>query len=212
MREEGKVNRRWLLPAIRQSSFRCLFKTWNFINSKNCVSENIEIAYETLKGAWHMWKIDYGELLGRLELTRWIFSHVICPWNNRRRFKVSTHLLLVSWKPPSSRRILANRTALKNGTSIISSRLRSTQNLYFFFFIINAMPGAALGPSNVINKFKMMPLWWVDLLDEADFTRGFQTVPFFIDVASSAQQPRSTRENKITNWKTFALLFFFIAF
>lgn len=78
----------------------------------------------------------------------------------RKRWKLIfalTHRLLVSWKPPSSRRILANSTAFRNGTSIISSRFRSTSNLYFFFFIIKAMPGA-LGPSNVINKFKMMPL------------------------------------------------------
>lgn len=66
-----------------------------------------------------------------------------------------THLLLISWNPPSSSRILANSTAFKNGTSIISSRFKSTSNLYFFFFIINAIPGAL--PSKVINKLKLMP-------------------------------------------------------
>lgn len=74
----------------------------------------------------------------------------------RRKVEKATYRLLVSWKPPSSRRIFANSTAFRNGTSIISSRFSSTSNLYFFFFIIKAMPGA-LGPSNVINKFKMTP-------------------------------------------------------
>uniref|UniRef100_A0A182J5V9 Uncharacterized protein n=1 Tax=Anopheles atroparvus TaxID=41427 RepID=A0A182J5V9_ANOAO len=62
-----------------------------------------------------------------------------------------TYLLLCSWKdPPSSRRILANSTALRNGTSTSSSRRSSTENLYFFFFIINAIPGAP-GPISVIH-------------------------------------------------------------
>ena len=68
-----------------------------------------------------------------------------------------THLLLISWNPPSSRRIFANITAFKNGTSIISSRFKSTSNLYFFFFIINAIPGAL--PSNVIKKLKLISFW-----------------------------------------------------
>lgn len=63
----------------------------------------------------------------------------------------NTYRVLYSWKePPSSRRILANKTAFKNGTSTSSSKFKSTENLYFFFFIMNAIPGA-LGPINVIH-------------------------------------------------------------
>lgn len=62
-----------------------------------------------------------------------------------------TYRLLYSWnEPPSSNRIFANRTAFKNGTSTNSSRFSSTENLYFFFFIMNAIPGAP-GPINVIH-------------------------------------------------------------
>lgn len=63
----------------------------------------------------------------------------------------TTYRLLYSWnEPPSSSRIFANRTAFKNGTSTNSSKLSSTENLYFFFFIMNAIPGAP-GPINVIH-------------------------------------------------------------
>lgn len=62
-----------------------------------------------------------------------------------------TYRLLYSWnEPPSSSRIFANRTAFKNGTSTNSSKFNSTENLYFFFFIMNAIPGAP-GPINVIH-------------------------------------------------------------
>lgn len=64
---------------------------------------------------------------------------------------VFTYRLLYSWnEPPSSSRIFANRTAFKNGTSTNSSKFSSTENLYFFFFIMNAIPGAP-GPINVIH-------------------------------------------------------------
>lgn len=100
-------------------------------------------------------------LINKLRLDGFFFSRIFLFACSSEKYcqskafgkQFSTHLLLVSWKPPSSSRIFAKSTALRNGTSIISSRLRSTQNLYFFFFIINAIPGA-LGPSNVINKFK----------------------------------------------------------
>lgn len=65
---------------------------------------------------------------------------------------VNTHRLLYSWNdPPSNKRILANSTAFRNGTSTNSSKCNSTENLYFFFFIINAIPGAP-GPINVIHN------------------------------------------------------------
>lgn len=41
--------------------------------------------------------------------------------------------------PPSNRRIFANSTPFKKGTAVISSKHSSTVNLYFFFFIINAI-------------------------------------------------------------------------
>lgn len=63
-----------------------------------------------------------------------------------------THRLLYSWNdPPSNKRILANSTALRNGTSTNSSKCNSTANLNFFFRIINAIPGAP-GPINVIHE------------------------------------------------------------
>lgn len=107
------------------------------------------------------------------------------------------HLLLVSWKPPSRRRILANSTAFRNGTSIISSRLRSTSNLYFFFFIINAMPGA-LGPSNVINKFKMKPLWVGGVMSSRLGTFTFFLNKLFPDFCfgSVAGEPRISKNLK----------------
>lgn len=62
-----------------------------------------------------------------------------------------TYRLLYSWnEPPSSNRIFANKTAFKNGTSTNSSKFNSTENLYFFFFIMNAIPGAP-GPIKVIQ-------------------------------------------------------------
>lgn len=65
----------------------------------------------------------------------------------------TTHRLLYSWNdPPSSSRIFANKTSLTKATSTRSCSWTSTLNLYFFFFIIKAIPGA-LGPSNVINSW-----------------------------------------------------------
>lgn len=68
----------------------------------------------------------------------------------KKKQKNSTHRSLYTWKPPSSKRIFANSTTFKlNGTSTSSSKLSFTSNLYFFFFIMNAMP--APGPINVIQ-------------------------------------------------------------
>lgn len=49
------------------------------------------------------------------------------------------HLVEWSMKPPSRSRSLANNTALTKGTAVSSSRPTSTENLYFFFFIMKAI-------------------------------------------------------------------------
>lgn len=74
---------------------------------------------------------------------------------------VSTYWLLNARNdPPSTRRILAKSTAFRNGTSTSSSKCNSTANLYFFFFIMNAIPGAP-GPISVIhNKFVVLRARW----------------------------------------------------
>lgn len=54
--------------------------------------------------------------------------------------KCNTHL--VEWstnEPPSKSLSLAKSTALTNGTAVSSSRSTSTENLYFFFFIMKAI-------------------------------------------------------------------------
>lgn len=126
--------------------------------------------------------------------------------------KVLTYLLLVSWNPPSRSRIFAKRTAFRNGTSIISSRLSSTQNLYFFFFIIKAMPGA-LGPSKVINKFKMMP-WYRELIDATEEASMVDLnsilllhfcFPLQLFCSTAASE---TRKAKTTNGKLVVIAFY----
>ena len=52
----------------------------------------------------------------------------------------NTHLVEWSTKEPPSRSLsLAKSTALTNGTAVSSSRSTSTENLYFFFFIMKAI-------------------------------------------------------------------------
>lgn len=64
---------------------------------------------------------------------------------------IFTYRSLYTWnEPPSSKRIFANSTTFINGTSTSSSKLSFTSNLYFFFFIMNAIP--APGPINVIKR------------------------------------------------------------
>lgn len=55
----------------------------------------------------------------------------------------NTYLVEWSTKEPPSRSLnLAKSTALTNGTAVSSSRWTSTENLYFFFFIMKAIsPG-----------------------------------------------------------------------
>lgn len=60
--------------------------------------------------------------------------------DNLLQEKQSPYLVEISLKfPPSSRRTLAKRTAFTNGTAANSSKHNPTWNLYFFFFIMNAM-------------------------------------------------------------------------
>lgn len=69
----------------------------------------------------------------------------------RKKWVWNTHRVLYFSNDPPNKRILANSTAFRNGTSTNSCKCSSTENLYFFFFIINAIPGAP-GPINVIHN------------------------------------------------------------